>query len=77
MGPEKFGRTGKGGEQKMKLWILVGATFGEINDVAVFLEKKDALIAQQKWNKSYNVAEKISNDVELFEREIETGASKK
>ena len=57
----------------MKLWILVGAIRGEINDVAVFLWEKDALVAQQKWNKSYSFPEMTGNDVGLFEKEIEKG----
>lgn len=54
----------------MKVWIVVGALNGQIDDVGVFRKKEKAIKAQRNWGKAYSFPEKSSNDVQLFEREI-------
>jgi len=54
----------------MKLWIVAGALDGKIEEVAVFLQEKEALECEQTMQEYYSFPEKTSNDVALFEREI-------
>ena len=57
----------------MKVWIVVGALDGKINEVNVFDREKEALIAEQSMRESYDFPEITKNDVALFEKEINEG----
>lgn len=54
----------------MKLWIVVGALDGKINEVQAFLQEAEALVAESKMMKEYSFPEIIRNDVALFEKEV-------
>ncbi|GAH24592.1 unnamed protein product [marine sediment metagenome] len=54
----------------MKLWILVGALNGKINETEIFLQQAEALLAESKMMKNYSFPEITRNDVALFEKEI-------
>lgn len=54
----------------MKIWVVVGALDGKINEANVFLSEKEALTCEKKMKEDYSFPEIIRNDIAVFEREI-------
>lgn len=54
----------------MKIWIVVGALDGKIEDVEIYLTEKEALVGEREMAKEYSFPEIERNDVALFPREI-------
>lgn len=54
----------------MKLWILIGALDGKIDNAKIFLQEKEALTALQKMRTDYDWPNITRNDVVLWIREI-------